>query len=58
MMYKGLSVAFEKKLNFGLVRNNETILTDKYNVKQFPTVMVIKTGEKKPILYKKKEFDF
>ena len=57
-MYKGLSVAFEKKLNFGLVRNNETILTDKYNVKQFPTVMVIKTGEKKPILYKKKEFDF
>lgn len=58
LIYKGLSVAFEKKLNFGLVRNNETALTDKYAVKQFPTIMVIKTGEKKPILYKKKEFDF
>lgn len=58
LIFKGLSVAFEKKLNFGLVRHNETSLTDKYAVKQFPTIMVIKTGEKKPILYKKKEFDF
>jgi predicted GIY-YIG superfamily endonuclease len=34
MVYKGLSVAFEKKLNFGLVRSNDTVLVSKYNVKK------------------------
>lgn len=58
MIYKGLTVAFEKKLNFGLVRSNDTALTSKYEVKKFPTVLVIKTGEKKPIRYTGKEFDF
>lgn len=51
MIYKGLSVAFEKKLNFGLVRSSDSVLVTKYNVKKFPTVIVIKTGEKKPIFY-------
>ena len=58
MIYKGLSVAFEKKLNFGLVRNTETSVTDKYSIKKFPTLMVVKTGEKKPIMYTGKEFNF
>jgi hypothetical protein len=51
MVYKGLSVAFEKKLNFGLVRSNDSILVSKYNVKKFPTVIVVKANEKKPIFY-------
>lgn len=51
MIYKGLSVAFEKKLNFGLVRSSDSVLVTKYNVKKFPTVIVIKAGEKKPIFY-------
>ena len=51
MIYKGLSVEFEKKLNFGIVRNTDTILIDKYGIKNFPTIIVIKTGEKKPFFY-------
>jgi hypothetical protein len=51
MVYKGLSVAFEKKLNFGLVRSNDSVLVSKYNVKKFPTVIVVKANEKKPIFF-------
>ena len=51
MIYKGLSVAFEKKLNFGLVRSSDDVLVDRYAIKKFPTVIVIKAGEKKPIFY-------
>lgn len=58
MIYKGLSVAFEKKLNFGLVRSSDSTLVSKYNIKKFPSVIVIKTGQKKPIFFDKKEFNF
>lgn len=58
MIYKGLSVAFEKKLNFGLVRSSDTALISKYAIKKFPSVIVVKTGEKKPIFYDGKEFNF
>lgn len=44
MIYKGLSVAFEKKLNFGLVRSSDSVLVGKYGVKKFPSVIVVKTG--------------
>jgi hypothetical protein len=58
MIYKGLSVAFEKKLNFGIVRSSDSILVGKYMVKEFPSVQVLKTGERRPIVYKEKTFDF
>ena len=58
MIYKGLSVAFEKKLNFGIVRSNDSVLVGKYMIKSFPSVIVLKTGEKRPIVYKEKNFDF
>lgn len=51
MLYKGLSVAFEKKLNFGIIRETDSILVGKYQIKSFPTIMVLKTGERKPIYY-------
>lgn len=51
MLYKGLSVAFEKKLNFGLVRSSDDIMVNKYGIKSFPSIIVIKAGEKKPIPY-------
>ena len=44
MLYKGLSVAFEKKLNFGIIRETDSILVGKYVIKSFPTIMVLKTG--------------
>lgn len=57
-MYKGLSVAFEKKLTFGIIRNTESSLVTKYGIKKFPTLIVIKTGERKPFFYTGKEFNF
>lgn len=54
MIYKGLSVAFEKKLNFGLVRSSDSALVSKYAIKKFPTVIVVKTGEKKPFFFEGK----
>ncbi len=58
MVYKGLSVAFEKKLNFGIVRETDSVLVGKYQIKSFPSVVVLKTGEKKPIFFTGKEFNF
>lgn len=57
-VYKGLSVAFEKKLTFGIIRNTENALVTKYGIKKFPSLIVIKTGEKKPFTYTGKEFNF
>lgn len=48
MIYKGLSVAFEKKLFFGLVRASDDILVDRYGIKKFPSIILVKTGDKKP----------
>jgi hypothetical protein len=33
-------------------------LVQKYAIKKFPTLIVVKTGEKKPFIYDGKEFDF
>ena len=54
MIYKGLTVAFEGKLNFGLVRSSDSILVDRYAIKKFPSVIVVKTGERKPIFFTEK----
>jgi len=51
MLYKGLSVAFEKKLNFGIVRNTDSVLVGKYMIKSFPSIIVLKTGERRPFSY-------
>lgn len=58
MLYKGLSVAFEKKLNFGIVRSTDSVLTDKYKVTSFPTIIVLKAGTPKPIRYTGTVFNF
>jgi len=48
MIYKGLSVTFEKKLFFGIVRNSDDILVERYRIKRFPTIIVVKANEKNP----------
>ena len=58
MLYKGLSVAFEKKLNFGIIRSSDSILVDKYQIKSFPSVIVLKTGNPKPYRYTGTKFNF
>lgn len=51
MIYKGLSVAFENKLFFGLIRSSDDILVDRYRIKSFPTIIIVKTNEKKHKTY-------
>jgi hypothetical protein len=51
MVYKGLSTEFENKISFGIVRSSETKLVDRYNVKSFPHMIVVKATEKKPSHY-------
>ncbi|KAM3138678.1 hypothetical protein pb186bvf_009242 [Paramecium bursaria] len=58
LVYKGLSVEFEKKLTFGIIRKEEQNLVDRYNVKKFPKLIVVKANEKKPFEYKGEDFKF
>jgi hypothetical protein len=51
MIYKALSISFEKKIFFGIVRSTDEILMDKYGIKDVPSIILIKTGEKKPKKY-------
>lgn len=48
MIYKGLSVTFEKKLFFGIVRHTDDILVERYKIKKFPSIIVVKASEKNP----------
>jgi len=41
-IYKALSQNFEKTLQFGLVRESEDGLAQKYKVKKFPALFVLK----------------
>jgi len=52
IIYKGLSLTFEKKLFFGIVRSTDKDLLDKYKVKNTPSILVVKANEKKPQVYK------
>lgn len=51
MIFKGLSLVFENKLFFGIVRSSEEDVMDKYKVSTTPSIMVVKNNEKKPIKY-------
>jgi len=51
LMYKALSLAFEKKIFFGIIRNDNTQLFEQYAVKATPQLLVLKSGERKPIVY-------
>jgi hypothetical protein len=51
ILYKSLSLAFDKKLMLGIVRPESQDVFHKYNIKKTPKIIVIKTGEKKPLEY-------
>jgi hypothetical protein len=51
LLFKALSVAFQKKIEFGIVRDSDTAITGKYKVNSFPKIMVIGVAEKKPNFY-------
>jgi len=48
-LFKALSVAFEGKLFFGVVRKEEESVLARYGIKEFPKIVVVKTTEKKTI---------
>jgi len=51
-MFKALSAAFKQKLFFGIVNSEESILVNRYRVKTFPKILVVKATERKPYPYK------
>lgn len=51
LIYKALSLAFDKKLRFGIVRHTESALVSKYKVKAFPKIVVLPVGNQKPQQY-------
>lgn len=57
LMLKALSSTFNKKLSFGIVKKNDKDITEFFNVKQFPTLMVQQSGHNKPSKYEG-EFNF
>jgi len=51
LLFKALSTAFEKKLFFGIVRNDQQEVFDEYAVKGTPQIIVVRSTERKPIVY-------
>lgn len=58
LIYKVLAVQFDKKMNFGVVRKDESSLIQKYKIKTFPKIMVIPVGDKKKNEYYEGENKF
>ena len=53
LMFRALSSSFKNKLRFAVVRKDNGDLVSTYNVKKYPTVLVLKTGNKKPNYFTK-----
>ena len=51
MIYKALSVSFEKKLLLGVVRSSEYNIAQKYTIRKYPTIILLINTEKKPLVY-------
>lgn len=51
MIYKALSISFESKIFFGIVRSSEELLMDKYGITKVPAIVLIKANEKLPKKY-------
>jgi hypothetical protein len=51
-LYKALSMSFESRLFFGIIRKEDEAIIERYGIKDFPRILVVKTTEKKPYPYK------
>jgi len=51
LLWKAVSIAFEGKMSFGITRKNESDVVNKFNVKKFPSIVLSKTGDRKPHVY-------
>lgn len=58
LVYKALSTHFDKTLQFGLIKDSESGLTSKYKVKSFPTFLLIKNKDGKPVKYDGTDYSY
>lgn len=56
--FRALSTYFDKTLEFGMVKQEEESLVKKYKVTKFPAFIILKQGEKKPIVYDGDDFSY
>jgi len=54
LLWRGLSVDFLGKMTLGEVKSSEKAVCQRYKVSKFPTILVVKPGQKKPIKYEDK----
>ncbi len=57
LLIKALSSSFNHKLSFGQINKTETEILDLFDVEEFPKLILIKNGVKKPFVFKG-EFKF
>ena len=55
---RALSSHFDKTLLFGLIRDSETGIVNKYKVKSYPAVFLIKEKDGKPQKYEGSDFTY
>jgi len=51
MLWKGVSIRFEEKITFGIARKSQSDVVGKFSVKKFPSIILQKTGDRKPHIY-------
>ena len=51
-------LAFQKTIEFGLIKSEEDALVKKYKVKTFPSFFILKNGHKAPIKYDGENFSY
>jgi len=54
LMWRGLSVDLKGKMELGVVQKEEKGVTSRFKVSKFPTILVVKPGQKKPIKFEEK----
>lgn len=58
IVFRALSTYFDKTLEFGMIKAEEEDLAKKYKVKKFPSFVILKHGEKKPIMYQDDDYSY
>lgn len=54
LIIKSLSSRLKEKMHFGQVQDTEIDIIDMFDIQKFPSLLIVKNGEKKPIVFKEK----
>lgn len=58
IVFRALSTYFDKTLEFGMIKSEESSLASKYKVTSYPAFFILKHGEKAPIKYEGENFSY